>query len=81
MKLNRGGEILSEDRIYLYYKFDPLKVTGVILNRLESDTNKIILKSPFADGNIYFDELNPNINQNIDPIGDNMLYIVFKKSS
>jgi hypothetical protein len=47
------NEQLDENRIYYYYKFNPLKITGDILSKLELDSMLKIMDIPFADGSFY----------------------------
>jgi hypothetical protein len=42
------NENLDENRIYYYYKFNPLRITGDILSQLELDSTLKIMDIPFA---------------------------------
>jgi hypothetical protein len=80
LALNRTEE-LERDRIYFYYKFNPQKISGEQLSKLEADSTSQILDYPFADGRMY-NEANTNFTSTaFEKLKDGNLYIMYKSTS
>ena len=50
------NEQLEQNRIYYYYKFNPEKINGDVLSKLEQDSTHKIMDIPFADGSLYSED-------------------------
>lgn len=83
ISLNALGrsEQLEQDRVYYYYKFNPEKVTGDILSKLEQDSTHKIMDIPLADGSLYSEDNTAMNEDEIATYKDGNLYIVYKANS
>jgi hypothetical protein len=68
------------NRIYTYLRFDPNQVTGALLQQLEADDSIRILDFPFANGEVYGDELALD-EAKAGNLKDGWLYTVMKRTN
>jgi hypothetical protein len=75
------NEQLQQNRIYYYYKFNPEKINGDVLSKLEQDSTHKIMDIPFADGSLYSEDNSALTENEIANYKDGSLYIVFNSTS
>ncbi len=71
---------INVDRVWVYVQFNPEKVTGDILAKLEADADIHIMDIPFANFELYNDDFALD-EEKAELLKDGKLYAVYKKNS
>ncbi len=71
---------INVDRVWVYVQFNPERVTGDILAKLEADADIHIMDIPFANFELYNDDFALD-EEKAELLKDGKLYAVYKKNS